>query len=521
MINHLWQSTLFALAAALLVAALRKNRAQVRYWIWFTASLKFFVPFSPLMSLGSHVEFQKIAAPPAVTFAMERIAQPFPQSPSLTRSMPTSTNWKPAAMLGLWACGIFAVAMIRFRAWLRIRAAVRSSSPIDIPAPVDIRTSPGLLEPGVFGFLHPVLLLPEGIAERLTAPQLEAVLAHELCHVRRRDNLLAAVHMLVEAAFWFHPLVWWIGARLVEERERACDEAVLTLGSDPRVYAEGILNVCKLYVESPLVCVSGVTGSDIKKRIEAIMTNRIALKLTFVKKLALATAGVAVLALPILVGVMHPPRLLAQRQQIQTKQVQPQQAQSPPLSVTPNSPMARIYTRYGPPDQIDDHSSDPQNPSQIWRYNYLEDFHSNVVFELTPGRAMRINWPPPVTFEGEPGNFDVHFPGVPPPNVIAGLPGGGHASMQIYPARSYRTLSIPMDSPVAGRVDVVGLIQALSDTGAKGKVVANIRDSIQAPAGAWTYTANFTLDPGSYVCGLLVRDASGQTYYETIDFAVK
>ncbi len=92
--------------------------------------------------------------------------------------------------------------------------------------------------------------------------------------------------------------------------------------------------------------------------------------------------------------------------------------------------------------------------------------------------------------------------------------------MEIYPARSYRTLTIAMDSPVAGRVDVVGQIQALSDTGAKGKVVANIRDSIQAAAGAWTYTANFTLDPGSYICGLLVRDASGQTYYETIRFAV-
>jgi len=255
--------------------------------------------------------------------------------------------------------------------------------------------------------------------------------------------------------------------------------------------------------------VSGVTGSGIKKRIEAIMTNRLALQLNFAKKLTLATAGLAVLALPILVGVMHPPRLLAQTQQVQ----------SPPLSVTPGSPMARMYARYGPPDQIDDRSTDAQNPSQIWRYNYLEDFHSNVEFEFAKGRPAHINYPPPVTFEGEPGNFDVHFPGVPPPNVIPGLP-GRHASMEIYPARSYRTLTIAMDSPVAGRVDVVGQIQALSDTGAKGKVVANIRDSIQAAAGAWTYTANFTLDPGSYICGLLVRDASGQTYYETIRFAV-
>jgi len=144
--------------------------------------------------------------------------------------------------------------------------------------------------------LHPVLLLPAGIAGRLTPAQLEAVLAHELCHVRRRDNLSASIHMVVEAIFWFHPLVWWIGAKLVEERERACDEEVLSLGSEPRVYAEGIVNVCRLYVESPLVCLSGVTGSNLKKRIEAIMTNRIVLRLNFAKKIALTVAGIAAVA---------------------------------------------------------------------------------------------------------------------------------------------------------------------------------------------------------------------------------
>jgi beta-lactamase regulating signal transducer with metallopeptidase domain len=94
----------------------------------------------------------------------------------------------------------------------------------------------------------------------------------EMCHVRRRDNLTAANHMVVEAAFWFYPLVWWIRARLVEEREQACDEAVLQSGSDAEVYAEGILNVCKFYVESPLACVSGISGADLRKRVVRIMT---------------------------------------------------------------------------------------------------------------------------------------------------------------------------------------------------------------------------------------------------------
>jgi uncharacterized protein (TIGR03435 family) len=120
--------------------------------------------------------------------------------------------------------------------------------------------------------------------------------------------------MIVEAVFWFHPLVWCIGARLMEERERACDEAVLGLGNEPHDYAEGILNVCKSYLESPLSCVSGVTGSNLRRRIEAILTGRVARDLTFAKKLALAVAGMAALAVPIAVGIISAPRIRAQSQ---------------------------------------------------------------------------------------------------------------------------------------------------------------------------------------------------------------
>jgi beta-lactamase regulating signal transducer with metallopeptidase domain len=117
-------------------------------------------------------------------------------------------------------------------AWMAARAATLcASKPLDIPVAVEVRSAAGLLEPGVVGLLCPVMLLPEGIVERLSPAQFGAVWAHKLCHVRRRDNLFAAMHMVVEGMFWFHPLVWWVGARMVEERERACDEAVLSLGA--------------------------------------------------------------------------------------------------------------------------------------------------------------------------------------------------------------------------------------------------------------------------------------------------
>ena len=186
---------------------------------------------------------------------------------------------------------------------------------MNIEIPIRTLSSPTLLEPGIFGIFEPVLLLPEGIFDRLTPVQLNAVIEHELCHVRHHDNLTAAIHMFVETAFWFHPLIWWIGKRMVEERERACDEEVLTHGSEPRVYAEAILNVCKLYAESPLACISGVTGSNLKERIEAIMINRITLRLTFAKKLTLSIAGIMTLATPIAVGIINSSSARAQTPQ--------------------------------------------------------------------------------------------------------------------------------------------------------------------------------------------------------------
>ena len=282
--------------------------------MWFSASFKFFVPFALLMSLGSHLYWESAAkiAAPAVATAMVQITQPFPEAVSFVHSTPRGADWTLVALFAFWACGFGTISLIRVRGWLRIWAAVRASSSLELPVPVEVRSSSGLLEPGIVGWLRPILLLPEGIQDRLSPLQLEAVLAHELCHVRRRDNLFASIHMIVEAIFWFHPLVWWIGARLVEERERACDEEVLSLVSESRVYAEGILNVCKLYIESPLVCVSGVTGANLRRRIEAIMTNRKGQQLNRAKKFLLASAGVAALAIPLTIGVGNPPAIRAQ-----------------------------------------------------------------------------------------------------------------------------------------------------------------------------------------------------------------
>ncbi len=325
--NHLWQSTVCAVVAALLTLTLRRNQARVRYWVWLAASIKFLVPFSMLVALGNRFAWRHISnAGGALYVAIEQVGQPFtPAAPAVVQAAPAPALARMLHLLpiaaGVWLCGFLTVLGIWAVRWLRIRAAAAKALPRregrEIDAlrrllasgmtsdEIDIRLSRGSLEPGIFGIVHPVLLWPEGLSEKLDDAHLEAVLAHELCHVRRADNLTAAIHMLVEAVFWFHPLVWWLGARLIDERERACDEEVLQRGSEPHLYAESILKICEFCLSSPLTCVSGVTGANLKKRMVHIMTDQVIRNLNFPRKLLLWTAACLAVALPIAFGLLN------------------------------------------------------------------------------------------------------------------------------------------------------------------------------------------------------------------------
>ena len=312
---HLWQSTLFAALAALLSLALRRNQARVRYWLWLVASYKFLLPFSWLVSIGHHFTWHAVpqSMPPAISALTGAVSGPtFLISSPAGKLSPAHPSMLPFIISGIWVCGFAVLAFGWVREWMRIRAIRRSASPLPLGLAIPVMSTPVRLEPGVFGIFQPVLLLPEGIASHLTHTQLQGVLAHELCHVRRRDNLTAAIHMLVEALFWFHPLVWWLGGRLIDERERACDEEVLRIGGEPEAYAEGILTVCRSYIESPVACVSGISGSDLKKRIVRIMTQRLSEKLSFGRKVILAAVSIAAIAGPLGFGLVNAAQILVQ-----------------------------------------------------------------------------------------------------------------------------------------------------------------------------------------------------------------
>jgi beta-lactamase regulating signal transducer with metallopeptidase domain len=306
LLDHLWQSTLFAAAAGLLTLTLRRNGARIRFWLWFAASMKLLVPFSALAILGRVVARLypvTIAAPHIL--ALQPAAEPFLVP---TRIMAVSARhdlapWFAAA----WVLGLAAILIVRLVRWLRLRGVLQDARDIALVAPVQVKSSASLLEPGLIGVLYPTVLLPDGLMARLSVAEMNAILAHEFTHFRNRDNLTAAIHMVVEALFWFWPPVWLIGACLIAEREQACDESVLASGHDREIYAGSILKVCKFCIQSPLACASGASGADLGRRVEFIMIGEVARSLSSAKKLMLAGAATTAITLPVMAGFLSSP----------------------------------------------------------------------------------------------------------------------------------------------------------------------------------------------------------------------
>ena len=295
--DHVWQSTIVAAGAALLVLAFRRHRADVRAAIWLAASLKFLVPFVAIAALGRLAPWPELpgVAPPGAVAAVQAISQPFAPVRWDTSERTSggaadiTPSLAPVIVLSLWAAGsacVLGMLITRFR---RSRLTMRDARSMDSgrevealsrllnrgrrPRALEIRSSASRVSPCVVGLWHPKLIWPAGLSDRLTDTQLAAVVAHEICHVRRRDNLAASGLTIVQTLFWFHPLVWWLGSRWSHERERACDEHVLARGDDPEIYADGVLKVGEYCLGGATVLEhAGITGSRLVERMEAIMS---------------------------------------------------------------------------------------------------------------------------------------------------------------------------------------------------------------------------------------------------------
>jgi TonB family protein len=316
--NHLWQATL--LAGAVWMASCWLRQAKTRHMIWLMAFAKFLLPPALLLLLARETGLnfpwpartEMIAAADAGVLLL--IAEPVAQGPRSGAG--AGHNEVYCVLTALWLIGI-ALCLARW-GWRRRRFAgvalagekVESGreaamledmrSRLDVSRRVGLIVSLSFAGPVVWRALRPLIVLPRGLAERLSDAELESVLAHELFHVKRFDNLFGSLQMFVCCLFWFHPLVWLIDRKLIEEREVMCDERVILSGAAPDAYAASLWKVVQFGFGWPVNGVSRAAGSNLKRRIKLMMNARHLSKssaasralagITFVALIALAAA---------------------------------------------------------------------------------------------------------------------------------------------------------------------------------------------------------------------------------------
>jgi beta-lactamase regulating signal transducer with metallopeptidase domain len=124
--------------------------------------------------------------------------------------------------------------------------------------------------PLVVGYVHPMILLPASVITGLTSSQLEAVLAHELAHVRRHDWLINTLQVIAETLLFYHPAVWWLSSRIRHERELCCDDIALGLDVDKAVFARTLLTLEELR-QKAMVPAMAATGGDLTARVRRLL----------------------------------------------------------------------------------------------------------------------------------------------------------------------------------------------------------------------------------------------------------
>lgn len=270
LVHALWQFSIIWLLAALLLRLTRAYTAKIRYGI-AVASL-----FLCLLSFAGTFMWQ-LQQQPATAISMEENASKIETIPAITtHSTPTDIpvqshsrfyNWKaqlkqafPIVVL-LWMIGVLFFC-IRFAANYQLLHFLKAEAlPIKEMAwklqlsklknQMGIQHAVQLLEsaivkaPLTFGHFKPIILVPIGLLNALPPEQVEALLLHELAHIRRNDFLVNLLVSLLEALCFFHPVIWWLSARLRESREECCDELVIARGIPPITYAESLLSITK------------------------------------------------------------------------------------------------------------------------------------------------------------------------------------------------------------------------------------------------------------------------------------
>lgn len=345
LLNHLWQSTVFALFIWAAVGLLRQAPAKVRSQLWLLALVKFCLPLALLSALVPESGIQIIEASSASASAfIHRATSPVTQAIPVAHGQSLQAHTHTYCWLTIaWMVGLVFVFWVRIiMSWwatrrlrrsvrlrensLALQRVARISARLGIKRQVELVVSSAVESPCVLGWRKPVLFLPAEIQDDLTQEEWEAVLAHELSHVKRRDNLVGWVSSILCCVYWFFPAVWLIERRVRAEREFACDEAVLAVGAEPKTYASGLWKVARHGLGWLTADVSQAAGPHLQRRIEHMLYLNSRLRLTGAQRATVVLTLFSLTGLLAFATVIPAGRI--------TPRVNAQSADSPRLEVT-------------------------------------------------------------------------------------------------------------------------------------------------------------------------------------------
>lgn len=265
LVNFVWQGAIVGGAAALLLALMRGASARWRYAVCAAGlGLCLALPLAQCLDLA-----------PADADFIGELSPLAEQMPALVTAWALGT----ALMLARLALGLAWVSRARQRSrpapaeWqARLDALARR---LGMRRAVPLRLLPGLAGPIALGMLKPCVLLPAALLSRLPVDLIEALLAHELAHVRRWDYVANLLQSAVEALLFFHPVVWWLSARMRHERELVADEISAELIGDSRRLALALHALSELdQPDMPSSPALAARGGDLLARIERLVAPR-------------------------------------------------------------------------------------------------------------------------------------------------------------------------------------------------------------------------------------------------------
>jgi len=288
LVHFLWQGALLGLLAWGVLVALRRRNPRIRYGVACA--------FLALCALAPLLTFFMLA-PPSVGSLVPRTALVLGFDPAPTRALfgPSSAGplpwqtrllpWLPSLLLG-WMIGSALLALRAMGGWLWLQHLRRSAAPVlesiwvervrELAVRAGINRTVRLLQsarvrtPMAIGVLRPVILVPLGFFAHVDAAGAEAVLAHELAHLRRLDPLVNGLQCALETLLFFHPAVHFISRRVRTERECCCDDEAVMACGDAVLYVETLCRLDALR-ERPLSLVLSARGGNLMERIKRLL----------------------------------------------------------------------------------------------------------------------------------------------------------------------------------------------------------------------------------------------------------